>query len=97
MFSNNFIWYWYDPQEREKFNAATSKHQKELQEQAALLYEESQAKLRLQMEVDSKDSEIEQLHRRLAVLSADTASVTSCPENDQEDMGNWHVNPQGMS
>ena len=62
--------------EREKFNDVLVKHQKELQEQAGVLYEESQAKLRLQMEVDAKDSEIEQLHRRLANLS-DTASVTS--------------------
>ena len=54
------------------------------QEQAALLYEESQARLRLQMEVDAKDSEVEQLQRRLASLSADTASVTSsCPDTTQ--------------
>lgn len=66
---------------------AMSKHQKELQDQAAQLYEESQSKLRLQMEVDAKDSEIEQLHRRLAALTADTASVTSISENDQDDMG----------
>ncbi|KAF2362380.1 Rho binding domain [Trinorchestia longiramus] len=72
--------------EREKFNATMSKHQKELQEQAGLLYEESQAKLRLQMEVDAKDSEIEMLHNRLAALAADTASVSSIAENDHDEI-----------
>ncbi|XP_047737947.1 rho-associated protein kinase 2 isoform X2 [Hyalella azteca] len=71
--------------EREKFNAAMSKHQKELQEQAGLLSEESSARLRLQMEVDAKDSEIEMLHKRLASLTADTVSVISVGENDHDD------------
>lgn len=50
----------------------------------AQLVEENQAKLRLQMELDSKDSEIETLQMRIASLNSETASVSSV-ENDGED------------
>lgn len=46
--------------------------------------EENQAKLRLQMELDSKDSEIETLQMKIASLNSETASVSSI-ENDGED------------
>lgn len=46
--------------------------------------EENQAKLRLQMELDSKDSEIETLQMKIASLNSETASVSSV-ENDGED------------
>lgn len=46
--------------------------------------EENQAKLRLQMELDSKDSEIETLQMKVASLNSETASVSSI-ENDGED------------
>lgn len=50
----------------------------------AQLVEENQAKLRLQMELDSKDSEIETLQMKIASLNSETASVSSI-ENDGED------------
>lgn len=46
--------------------------------------EENQAKLRLQMELDSKDSEIETLQMKIASMNSETASVSSI-ENDGED------------
>lgn len=64
-------------QEREKYNQMVARYQKELSEVQALLYDESQARLKLQMERDSKDSEIEQLQQKLALLHSDTASVNS--------------------
>lgn len=46
--------------------------------------EENQAKLRLQMELDSKDSEIETLQMKITSMNSETASVSSI-ENDGED------------
>uniref|UniRef100_T1IKB9 Rho-associated protein kinase let-502 n=1 Tax=Strigamia maritima TaxID=126957 RepID=T1IKB9_STRMM len=60
--------------EREKFNQAMIKSQKEMNEIQSILYDESQARLRLQMEADSKDSEIELLQQR---INCDTCSVSS--------------------
>lgn len=60
-------------QEKEKFNQMTLKWQKELQDQQASLNEEHHNKLKLQMELDSKESEIEALTRKLS----ETASVSS--------------------
>lgn len=51
-----------------------------------MLYEENQIRIKLQMEVDSKDSEIEQLSQKLASASADTVSnISSGAENDSEE------------
>lgn len=47
--------------------------------------EENQAKLRLQMELDSKDSEIETLQMKIASLNSETASVSSIENDDGED------------
>ncbi|CAL8142817.1 unnamed protein product [Orchesella dallaii] len=60
-------------QEKEKFNQMTLKWQKDLQELQAAINEEHQIKLKLQMELDSKESEIEALNRKLC----ETASVSS--------------------
>lgn len=50
------------------------------------LYEENQLRIKLQMEVDSKDSEIEQLSQKLASASADTVSnISSGAENESEE------------
>ncbi|CAL4106563.1 unnamed protein product, partial [Meganyctiphanes norvegica] len=73
--------------ERDKFSQTVSKYQKDLQDIQALLYEESQAKVRYQMEADSKDSEIEQLRAKLANVNSETASLSSGTENDIEEMG----------
>lgn len=42
------------------------------------------ARQRLQMELDSKDSEIEQLQMKLATLNSETASLSSA-DNDGDD------------
>ena len=63
-----------------------AKFQKEIQELQAQVLDESQMKIRLQMEIDSKDSEIEQLQSRIAILSSETASLSSGgADNDTED------------
>ncbi|XP_046399463.1 rho-associated protein kinase 2 isoform X1 [Ischnura elegans] len=74
--------------EREKYGQMCIKYQREVQELQAQVVEESTSKVRLQMECDSKDSEIEQLQGRLAALSSETASLSSggaAADNDVED------------
>lgn len=68
-----------------------SKHQKEIQDLQALLSEESQAKMRLQMEADAKDSEIESLTCKLANVNSETASLSSGADNDLDEMGKFCV------
>ncbi|XP_066909341.1 rho-associated protein kinase 1 isoform X2 [Halyomorpha halys] len=70
--------------EREKYGQEAMKWQKELQELQAAVIEENSSKLRLQMELDSKDAEIEQLQTKLATLCSETASLSSA-ENDADD------------
>ncbi|XP_068208171.1 rho-associated protein kinase 2 isoform X1 [Palaemon carinicauda] len=72
--------------ERDKFSQIISKYQKEVQDLQALLYEETQSKVRLQMEVDSKDSEIEALTCKLANVNSETASLSSGADNDLDEM-----------
>lgn len=65
-----------------------AKWQKELQELQSQAQEDNLTRVRLQMELDSKDSEIEQLQGKLASLSSETASLSSGgAENDDELMG----------
>ncbi|KAG0711128.1 Rho-associated protein kinase 2 [Chionoecetes opilio] len=72
--------------ERDKFSQTVAKHQKEVQEFQALFNDESQARTRLQMEVDSKDSEIESLDRKIANLNSETASLSSGADNDIDEL-----------
>lgn len=72
--------------ERDKYNQMMTKYQKDVQDLQAMLYEESQAKVRLQMEADSKDSEIESLTCKLANLNSETASVSSGADNDIDEL-----------
>lgn len=60
------------------------KHQKEIQELQSQLVEENSAKLRLQMELDSKDSEIEQMQQKLIIFGSETASLSSA-DNENDD------------
>ena len=53
------------------------KYQRDLSETQAALYEEGQTRGKLQMELDSKDSEIELLQQKLSVINVDTASIHS--------------------
>ncbi|CAH1772749.1 unnamed protein product [Owenia fusiformis] len=73
-------------QEKVKFNEMVAKLQQSLSEMQATLYEEGQSCRRLQMELDAKDSEIEQLRQKIALNNSDTASISSGTENDSEDM-----------
>ncbi|XP_059915286.1 rho-associated protein kinase 1 isoform X1 [Gadus macrocephalus] len=66
-------------QEKEKFNHMAIKNQKELSEMQAQLVEESAYRNELQMQLDSKESDIEQLREKLndLQLRVDSSSVTS--------------------
>merc|ERR1711974_269061 len=63
--------------EKEKFNQMVAKYQKDLQDVQATLYEESQSRLKLSMELDTKESELENLQLKLAHVNLDTASLSS--------------------
>lgn len=64
-----------------------------MQDLQALVYEESQTKVRLQMELDAKDSEIESLHRTVANFNSETASLSSGADNDIDELGQWFIIP----
>uniref|UniRef100_A0A8C2GSX6 Rho-associated protein kinase 1 n=1 Tax=Cyprinus carpio TaxID=7962 RepID=A0A8C2GSX6_CYPCA len=66
-------------QEKEKFNHMAVKYQKELNEMQAQLVEECTYRNELQMQLDSKESDIEQLREKLndLQLRVDSSSVTS--------------------
>ncbi|XP_019509415.1 PREDICTED: rho-associated protein kinase 1 isoform X3 [Hipposideros armiger] len=76
-------------QEREKFNQMVVKHQKELNDMQAQLVEECTHRNELQMQLASKESDIEQLRAKLLDLS-DSTSVASFPSADETD-GNLPV------
>ena len=63
--------------EKEKFNQMVGKYTKDLQDLQATLYEESQARLKLSMELDTKESDLETLQNKLAHINLDTASLSS--------------------
>lgn len=58
------------------------KYQHEVSEAQAALYEEGQNKIRLQMELDAKESEIEALRQKLTLSTSDNVSLLSA--NDSE-------------
>lgn len=70
-------------QEREKFNQMAANLQKTCQDLHAQLADEKDARQRLQMEIDGKDAEIEQLQRKL--FNSETASLSSA-ENDGDEL-----------
>merc|ERR1719420_516700 len=63
--------------EKEKFNQMVAKYQKDLQDLQATLYEESQSRLKMSMELDAKESELETIQLKLAHINLDTASLSS--------------------
>ncbi len=75
--------------EKEKFNQMVAKYQKDLQDLQATLYEESQTKLKLSMELDTKESELEGLQSKMALVNIDTASLSS-GTGDQDNMDIEH-------
>lgn len=70
--------------EKEKFDQHISKLQRDLQDCQQQLLDEQSTRLRLAMEVDSKDAEIEQLKEKLAALTSETASQSSADAEDGE-------------
>ena len=63
--------------EKEKFNHMVAKNQSDLQNLQATLYEESQARLKLSMELDTKESEVENLQMKITHLNVDAESISS--------------------
>lgn len=70
--------------EKEKFDQQITKLQRDLQECQQQLLDEQSTKMRLAMEVDSKDAEIEQLKEKIAALTSETASQSSADAEDGE-------------
>lgn len=68
------------------------KHGRDLSETQAALYDEGQQKAHLQMELDSKDSEIEQLRQKLAYGNIDSTSMNSLTMEDGGD-GSGKLSP----
>lgn len=75
--------------EREKLTQQMIKYQKELNEMQAQIAEESQIRIELQMTLDSKDSDIEQLRSQLQALhiGMDSSSIGSGPGDIEPDDG----------
>ncbi|XP_060781167.1 rho-associated protein kinase 2 isoform X3 [Neoarius graeffei] len=74
--------------EREKLNSTIIKYQREINEMQAQLAEESVMRVELQMALDSKDSDIEQLRGLLNSVNAqslDSASMSSGPEFETDE------------
>jgi septal ring factor EnvC (AmiA/AmiB activator) len=81
-------------QEREKYNKMVEKMQRDIMEANQNVTEEATQRQRLQMELDSKDSEIEQLRQKLSMFNTDSASVNSgsledSVVEDQNVSGKW--------
>ncbi|XP_058239066.1 rho-associated protein kinase 2 isoform X2 [Hemibagrus wyckioides] len=74
--------------EREKLNSTIIKYQREINEMQAQLADESVMRVELQMALDSKDSDIEQLRSLLNsinVHSLESASMSSGPEFETDE------------
>uniref|UniRef100_A0A4W6F5A5 non-specific serine/threonine protein kinase n=1 Tax=Lates calcarifer TaxID=8187 RepID=A0A4W6F5A5_LATCA len=76
--------------EKEKLNSTIIKYQKELTEMQALIAEENQVRLELQMALDSKDSDLEQLRCQLTSLSVHSLDSTSISSGNDLDMGDGY-------
>ncbi|XP_051945717.1 rho-associated protein kinase 2-like [Xyrauchen texanus] len=74
--------------EREKLNSTIIKYQREINDMQAQLADESLVRIELQMALDSKDSDIEQLRsllNSLNIQSLDSASMSSGPDMDTDE------------
>ncbi|XP_061410130.1 rho-associated protein kinase 2-like isoform X3 [Lethenteron reissneri] len=76
-------------QEKEKFSQMTLKYQRDFNELQALMMEENTTRIELQMVLDSKDSDIEQLRSQLlsVQLGMDTTSLSSNHGDSEPDDG----------
>ncbi|XP_056619691.1 rho-associated protein kinase 2-like isoform X2 [Triplophysa dalaica] len=76
--------------EKDKLNKSIFKYQRELNDMQAMIAEDSQVRLELQMTLDSKDSDIERLRSQLTSLSIhslDTTSISSTGNDMDADDG----------
>uniref|UniRef100_A0A8C8ELW3 non-specific serine/threonine protein kinase n=1 Tax=Oncorhynchus tshawytscha TaxID=74940 RepID=A0A8C8ELW3_ONCTS len=76
--------------EKEKLNSTIIKYQKEINDMQAVISDESQVHIELQMALDSKDSDIEQLRCQLtslSITSMDSTSFSSGNDLDMDDSG----------
>ncbi|ESO94492.1 hypothetical protein LOTGIDRAFT_215457 [Lottia gigantea] len=69
--------------EKEKYKKMSEKLQREILEGQQTVYEETLSRQKLQMEIDAKDAELEQLRQKLAFNNSDTASVNSGSNLDE--------------
>ncbi|XP_071323565.1 rho-associated protein kinase 2-like isoform X1 [Trachinotus anak] len=76
--------------EKEKLNSTIIKYQREMMEMQALIAEENQVRLELQMALDSKDSDIEQLRCQLTSLSVHSLDSTSISSGNDLDVGDGY-------
>uniref|UniRef100_A0A8C4NNW5 Rho-associated protein kinase 2 n=1 Tax=Dicentrarchus labrax TaxID=13489 RepID=A0A8C4NNW5_DICLA len=72
--------------EKEKLNSTIIKYQREMTEMQALIAEENQVRLELQMALDSKDSDIEQLRCQITSLSVHSLDSTSISSGNDLDV-----------
>uniref|UniRef100_A0A3Q2WU81 Rho-associated protein kinase 2 n=1 Tax=Haplochromis burtoni TaxID=8153 RepID=A0A3Q2WU81_HAPBU len=72
--------------EKEKFSTAIVKYQNQLAEMEALMAEENLMRLDLQMTLDSKESDIEQLRSQIASLSIHSLDSTSISSGNDLDL-----------
>ncbi|CAK6961817.1 rho-associated protein kinase 2-like isoform X1 [Scomber scombrus] len=72
--------------EKEKLNHTIIKYQRELTDMQATIAEENQVRLELQMALDSKDSDLEQLRCQLTSLSVHSLDSTSISSGNDLDM-----------
>jgi hypothetical protein len=79
-----------DWQEKDNYNQMVSRFQKEISDMQATLHEESQLKVKLQMELDSKDAENEQLRQKMILRLSDeqiiSSSIKEIESNDIENL-----------
>ncbi|KAG7239686.1 hypothetical protein INR49_028622 [Caranx melampygus] len=73
--------------EKEKLNSTIIKYQREMMDMQALIAEENQVRLELQMALDSKDSDLEQLRCQLTSLSVHSLDSTSISSGNDLDVG----------
>ncbi|KAJ8390230.1 hypothetical protein AAFF_G00109690 [Aldrovandia affinis] len=80
--------------EREKLNSTIIKYQRDINDMQALIADEGQVRVELQMALDSKDSDIEQLRCQLTSLSIhsfDSTSISSGPDPEADDGYPVHI------
>ncbi|XP_060947260.1 rho-associated protein kinase 2-like isoform X2 [Limanda limanda] len=76
--------------EKEKLNSTIIRYQREMTDMQAMIGEENQVRLELQMALDSKDSDIEQLRCQITSLSVHSLDSTSISSGNDLDGGDGY-------